>query len=205
VRLKLSSRRAILAPLILAAGIAAAFALSAPHAARAWDIEHLPGYSVLVVHLGTGCTGYQVSGYGAQAFFDACDPDFQTKVNAFVDATCSCVTTPTTTAATAPVTTQPATSSSTSTTSSTPAVTTTTTTTTPAEPPPPVTQTVVVQTSVTTTLIDPAVTQRLDAIEQRQQVDEARIAALEAHTGEILGEPKNESPFVSALDLTRRT
>jgi hypothetical protein len=180
----------------LASGLAAA-AVVAPRA-RAWDVNNLPAafhvthttdssaatcgewYSILYAPDGTG-----VGKTGAASGRLCTDsPTFQQDVDAFVVAPCSAPgATCTAVATTAPTTTDA-------------------TTTTAAAPPADTTTTgvvVTVTTSVTTTVTDPTVEARLTAIEQRQAVDEARIAALEAKNGIILGEPKNVAPFTAPV------
>lgn len=201
--------------LAAAAGVAAALALTTP--ARAYGPSDLPGlgYSVVFIDLGGGCHQWLASGYGSSADFGSdCLPGFQAAVDAFVSATCPCAqpatsSTPpdTTTAASTPppTTTAPATTSTpappgdpaatTTTVGAAPATTAATTTaastTTTAAP---ATTTVVVTTTVAASDLDA----RLSLIEQRLNALDARVTALESGTGVILGELKNEPPFVAA-------
>lgn len=159
------------------AGILAALTLTAP--AFAWNIHAMPnGYSVIAEDHGPCGSGsgtyytviWSASGQQADLGTD-CAPDFQQRLDDFVNATCPCAQTTTSTPAPATTDEQP------------PAGTTTTGNTT------------TVTTTVTATVADPTVDARLTAIEQRQQVNEARIAALEAKVGLIVPEAKNQMPF----------
>lgn len=101
-------KKLFLIPAFALAGAACA-ALLITSSASAYTIDQLPnlGYSVIVDSgLGGGCHGYQ-AGYGNAPKTDLgsdCDPGFQGRVDALVNATCPCVqsttTAPTTTAST---------------------------------------------------------------------------------------------------------
>lgn len=175
----------IAATLLLAAGLAAAVMLTFPAVADAWDLGALPsgcaetGHNVTNNADGSHTYSYiLVCGsaqttlvYGDQDYpSPPSNPTFQDDLDAFVNANCpSCAATTTAATDTVP----------------------------PGSPPPPPTDTTVATTTVevTTTVTDPIVDQRLTALEQRQTVDEARITALEANAGLIVGEPKNVAPF----------
>lgn len=129
--------------LVLLAGLAAASMFSSP--ARAYDIATLPaGYSVATLYDAAVTCGYTytISGYGSTLVLKSdrsfaagsCDPDFQSKLDAFVSSTCPCAQTTTTTPAAA--TTTIATTSTSAQATTTPATSTSTTTaTTPAATP----------------------------------------------------------------------
>lgn len=199
-------RTILIAPLI--AGLLCAAALTVPHTAQAWDINSLPNGYTIVGHIRNDpCVTYQIRGYGAAIDLSDCRPDFQDALDQFVEASCPqevCHPAPpvTTTVASAPVTTTTVTDTTAApTTTSTPPVTVTDTTATVTAPapapqpvPPTVTQTVLVQ----TVLVDPTINDRLTLLEQQQAVDQARLDALEHPTGQILGEAKNQAPFVAS-------
>jgi hypothetical protein len=184
---------------MLVAGVAAAVLISPPRA-DAYTPDQLPGlgYSTFVIDLGGGCHQWKASLPPTPATLGTdlgsdCDPGFQQRLDDFIAATCPCA--QTTTAAT----TDPGTLPGTTTIASTVPITTTdasgvTTVITPGGTTTSPAQTV----TVTTTVVDPTVEQRLTALEQRQAVDEQRIATLEARAGIILGEPKNVAPFTNA-------
>ncbi len=103
-----------------AAGLAAAFALTAAPAAQAYAPDELPslGYAVSVLALGNNCHSWSATGYGAHADFGSdCEPGFQAAVDAFVAVTCPCAQPPATTTTqattTAPATTDTATTGTT--------------------------------------------------------------------------------------------
>src|SRR4051812_3241539 len=218
--------RRVLFTLPLLAGIASAIVLTMPSVARAWDIHSLPDGYEIVGHIKNGdCTTYQIRGYGAAIDLSDCRPDFQEALDAWVEQTCPqavCHPAPPTTATTSsvppvttavtttapPVTTTAPTDTTVTTapvTTTVPPVTTDTTPVTTTSAAPPVTTTVAASpaqtVTVTTVITDPAITSRLDLIEQRQATDEARITQLEnppVAGAAPLGEPKNLVPFVAA-------
>lgn len=115
-------------------GLVTALVLAPP--AQAYSIDQLPGlgYSVSVLHLANGCSTWQ-AGYGNASKTDLgsdCDADFQSRVDALVNATCPCAQPP----ATAPPPPPPTTTAPADTTTVPPATTATVTTTTPAPPAP---------------------------------------------------------------------
>lgn len=200
---------------IIATAGAAVALLTFASAASAWDLGSLPaGYGVssfqTVCHVatdacvggeGSTCNHYTITAgsTGRQlAETDCVNPTFQADLNAFVDSTVCAVN---------PLAGGSACQTSTSTTTTTVAQTTTTTpiTTTVAVPPAdPTTTTVAVTTpgyTATVTVTVPAVatdlTARVNLIEQRLLVLEARTQALEDQVGLILGEPKNMAPFTN--------
>jgi hypothetical protein len=94
--------------LILAAGLAAAVVLTMPNAASASNVDDLSrlGYSTTVTFLGNGCRSWSASGHGQTADLgNDCDSDFQSRLDAFINA-CTCVQT---TSSAATTTTRPAT------------------------------------------------------------------------------------------------
>jgi hypothetical protein len=174
----------------LAAGVGAAVALTFPHAASAWDWQHLPlHYSTSVVHYtdlgGNACEKISIDG---NYMGDTCtDPAaLQANVDAYVNATvCDrdpaagqaaglCL--PTTTAATtttADTTTAATTTTTAATTDATSTVTAPTTSTGPAVTTD--TQTV----TITTTVEDPALAARVTALEQNYATLAARVTAIQ--------------------------
>lgn len=180
----------------LTAGVAAAVTLTLPHDAKAWSITNLPAaFHVSHISGGSGCSPYYsiiyLAGDGTGAVSpDLCDnsPTFQQDLDAFVDSPCTAV---------GATCTPP-----------------------PPPPPPPTTAASTTDASVTTTetttatvtVTDPATTTapttnddvlaklsaRVSALEQRQTVDEARLATIEQRLGIIVGESKNLAPFTAA-------
>jgi hypothetical protein len=201
-----------------AAGFAVAIALTLPATAIAWDVNSLPaGFAVLHTFdaAAVTCRDYYQVAYAPTSTRSGhlCtdSPTFQQDLDAFVDAnyTAPVTTTavpPSPTTSTAATTTAPATTDATTTTdpTTTTAATTTTsttptTTTAPADTTTAATTTVTVTTTVVTTTTDTTLADRVSALEQRQAVDEARIAALESRAGLIIGEPKNVAPFTNPI------
>lgn len=71
--------------LVLAAGFAAAIALTMPAVAQAWDWSNLPnGYGLSSGNLGNGCYEIAVSG---TPIGSTCDADFQQHLDAYIDST----------------------------------------------------------------------------------------------------------------------
>lgn len=176
--------------LALAAGFAAAAALTVPSVAQAWDVNSLPaGFTTFVRSDSSGgpCPlAYRIEyvpSLAVSGYLCTDSPTFQQDLDAFVDANY-----------TAPVTTNAAT---------TPAATSTVAVTTDAVTAPQAPSTTTTATAsaetvtVTTVITDPTIDARLTALEQKQAVTDARIAALEANVGIILGEVKSQPPFTN--------
>lgn len=194
----------------LAAGLAAGAMTGGAHAAASWNIQHLPDGYTINVHVdasapyGTCGSSYIIDGYGstitigygapAGIGYGDCNPDFQRQLDAFINATyVPPATTAVTTAPTA------ATTTTSPVVTETVAAPTTTDVVTVDAPPAAVPPAVTTTETVTVTVVDPAVNDRLTALEQRQQTDEARIATLEEKAGIIVGEPKNTAPFTNPV------
>lgn len=136
---------------IAAAGGAVALAITATPA-HAYNWTDLPslGYSVTAARLANNCNWVTASGYGQSAVLgNSCDSDFQSRVDAFVNATCPCAQT-TTTVMTTTTAASPATTTATTTTAA--AATTSTTTT------PPTTDAVATTQTTTATVAAPTST-----------------------------------------------
>lgn len=209
-------RKAIVLVLVAAAGAVTA-SLSFPHTASAWDWHSLPaGYGVSsyttvcdaqtdpCITDGMTCNHLTVTAPNATphtfAETDCVNPSFQADLDGFVDATICTVNPSAGGTACAPATTTTAVSATTTatvaqtTTSASPAQTTTVTQTAPTN-----TVTVTNVAAATAPAATPGTSDldaRLTAIEQRLDVDEARIQALEDHVA-VLGETKNEPPFTN--------
>jgi hypothetical protein len=198
---------ALIALLVVAGAAGIAVGLASAPSARAWYGDDLArnGYATIVIDLGGGCRQWKASGHGAGLtdLGSDCDAAFQERLDAFINATCPCAQTSTSstssttvTASTAATTTTAAPTTTTTATTTTadplPTSSTTETTTSPATTTP-ATSTVV----VTTTAPSPDLESRVAAVEQRLTVLEARVDELAAQVGSILGEPKNEPPFVA--------
>lgn len=200
---------ALSAPLV--AGLLLASALAPT--ARAWDVYSLPAPCSITSHIYESSapshsftircgTDQRTFLYGANDYpFPPTNPNFQSDLDAFVDAhyvpptTSTTTTTPTQTTTTVATTTVVITIPTTTTTTITPPPSTTqptdtaTTTTTPPTPAPAV-STVTVRTAADIAAALTLIQQRLDTIE-------ARVRALEEQVGLILGEAKNEPPFTN--------
>ena len=169
----------------LAAGVAAAIALTLPTVAQAWDITHLPaGFAVLGTSDGSCSSGlsYDVV-YAPQGVRTAethiCygAATFQQDLDAFVDAN---YTAPVTTTTVPPVTTTDAATTTAPTTTAAPP------TTTDAQPPAPTT-TAVQTVTVTTTIVDPTIDSRLAALEANYAALASRVDAIAKATRRLLG------------------
>lgn len=158
-------KRLMLAAALALSGVVAA-ALVASSSAQAYDVNNLPGgYSTSHWHdssppPGSCSDGWNVVGYGSAINLGECDPDFQQKLDAFVNSTCPCASTTSTTVA------APADAST----------TTAAPTTTDSSPPPPETVSTPAQTVAAPTTTD--VSAEITALEARISALEAQIAAL---------------------------
>jgi hypothetical protein len=193
------ARIAAVAALVLV-GFSTAVLLSARPAA-AWTTDQLPnlGYQVAGGTLENGCHTFVVTGYGQRADLGSdCEPDFQQRLDAFVNATCPCAQTTTAATSTAATTTTTATVDTAPVTTTTappppPPVTVTApaTTTTATDATPPVTtvaSTVTVTTTATTTAptttaVD--VTAELAKLQAEIDALSARVTVLETKTGPV--------------------
>lgn len=209
---------------LLAAGIASSFLLAGgfPSTALAWDISSLPaGFHVINGHQisGTTCNFYYVIETTSGPFdisSNLCTDSLtlQADIDSFVDAHVCVVnpaadqplcnpttsTTTTTTPSTTVVVTLPATtttvaSTTTSTTTQTTTVTTPGQQTTPGQTTTASSQQTVSTVTVTTANLDLGAA--LNLIQERLDELDARVTALEAQVGVIIGEEKNEPPFTN--------